>query len=202
MKRIVSIIICISFTIVCKAQSPIISIYDGDEEQVDGCYLKDVDGDFNPYVGTWKWEDGNNSITIKFEKIEAYYDSDSKEYEDYLVGGYSYIENGIEINNSLNFTVNGHPLETDNNTIAGNGISTNDGKAPPCDECDPSTRMVDVHIIDPVVPGVTGVLRMKHFIDNGVEKIRVRITNSHTDIDTPVGTSISIPEGIYTFVKQ
>ena len=203
MKTLMTLLIGTMVIVSCKAQSPIISIYDGDEEQVDGCYLKDVDGDFNPYVATWKWEDGNNSITIRFEKVEAYYRPDMKQYYDYLVGGYSYIENGVEITNSLNFTLNGAPYSEDsNNTIVGRGISTNDGKAPPCNECDPNTRMVDAHIIDPVVSGVSGTLRMKHFIENGVEKIRVRITNSYTDIDTPVGTSISIPEGIYTFVKQ
>ncbi len=107
MKNIL-ILILILFAISCKAQSPIISTVEYDQnddiELIDGCYLKDVENKFTPFLGTWVWQDGNSRLEIKFEKVEMVFDGDY--YEDMLVGKYKFIDNiGQEKHNSLSLDI-------------------------------------------------------------------------------------------------
>jgi len=107
MKKIVYVLALI--TIACKAQSPVISMVDYENnnklELTENCYLKDVGNKFAPFVGTWKWTQGNTELTIVIEKLEMVYDPHLNIYSDELVGKYRYVENGIEITNTLNYTV-------------------------------------------------------------------------------------------------
>lgn len=109
MKKIIFIISIIA-TISCKAQSPIISMVEfenNDDLQLsEGSYLKDVENKLQPFVGTWQWTDGSSTFTVVIEKIEMVYESYSNNYSDYLVGKYKYVENGVEIVNTLNNEVN------------------------------------------------------------------------------------------------
>jgi hypothetical protein len=106
MEHIIKILLI--FTVLsCKAQSPVISTVDlkNDDDNnidlVDGCYLKDVENKFNPFLGTWIWQDGSASLEIQFEKIEAVFNDDY--YSDMLIGKYKFVDsNGIEKHNSLN----------------------------------------------------------------------------------------------------
>jgi hypothetical protein len=95
----------------CKAQSPIISTVDwtnddnGDIELVDGCYLKDIENKFTPFIGIWKWENGNSVLEIEFYKLEMVFDGEI--YEDYLVGKYRYVDSsGAQLINSLDYDIN------------------------------------------------------------------------------------------------
>lgn len=107
MKKIVYVLALI--TIACKAQSPVISMVDYENnnnlELTENCYLKDVGNKFAPFVGTWKWTQGNTELTIVIEKLEMVYDPHLNIYSDELVGKYRYVENGIETSNTLNYTV-------------------------------------------------------------------------------------------------
>ena len=92
----------------CKSQNPIISTVEynlnDDIELTDGCYLKDVENKYNPFIGTWVWEEGNTRLEIVFEKIEMVFDGDY--YEDMLVGKYKFINvSGEEKHNSLNLNI-------------------------------------------------------------------------------------------------
>jgi hypothetical protein len=109
MKHIITLIIVI-FTLSCKAQSPIISTVDfrnDDDNNIDlvnGCYLKDVENKFTPFLGTWVWENGNERLEIQFEKIEMVFDDDY--YSDILIGKYKFKDStGEEKHNSLNLSV-------------------------------------------------------------------------------------------------
>jgi hypothetical protein len=110
MEHIIKILLI--FTVLsCKAQSPVISTVDlkNDDDNnidlVDGCYLKDVENKFNPFLGTWIWQDGSASLEIQFEKIEAVFNDDY--YSDMLIGKYKFVDsNGIEKHNSLNVNLN------------------------------------------------------------------------------------------------
>lgn len=107
MKQILTLM-TILFVLSCKAQSPIISTVEYDEnddiELTDGCYLKDVGNKYNPFIGTWVWEDGNARLEIVFEKIEQVFEGDY--YEDMLLGKYKYINSsGEEKHNSLNLNL-------------------------------------------------------------------------------------------------
>lgn len=110
MKHIITLI-TVLFILNCKAQNPVISTVDfrNDDDNnidlVDGCYLKDVENKFNPFIGTWIWEEGNARLEIVFEKIEQVFDGDY--YEDMLVGKYKFTDNtGEEKHNSLNVSLN------------------------------------------------------------------------------------------------
>ncbi len=109
MKQIL-ILISILFALSCKAQSPIISTVEYDEndniELTDGCYLKDVENKFTPFLGTWVWEEGNARLEIVFEKIEMVYNDKVNYYGDKLIGKYKFIDStGEEKHNSLNLNV-------------------------------------------------------------------------------------------------
>lgn len=107
MKNII-LTLTIFFALSCKAQSPIIDIssdYDSDDI-VDGCYLKDVNNSFAPILGTWQWTNGTDTLTIEFEKISMAYNNLSEIYSDEIVGKYHYVENGVEVINTLNYNIN------------------------------------------------------------------------------------------------
>ncbi|GEN75624.1 DUF6705 family protein [Chryseobacterium hagamense] len=63
-------------------------------------YYKDIGDKFDPYVGTWVYNDGTSYIKIvliKKIKIPVW-----QYFEDCIIGGFQYKENGIEIINTLN----------------------------------------------------------------------------------------------------
>lgn len=98
------------FTLSCKAQSPIISTVDfrNDDDNnidlVDGCYLKDVENKFDPFIGTWIWQEGSASLEIVFEKIELVFDGDY--FSDMLVGKYKFTDSsGDEKHDSLSLAI-------------------------------------------------------------------------------------------------
>ncbi len=104
MKKLAIILAIVSFALSCKAQSPIISIEQDilNDDTVDNTYVKDINNVFNPYFGTWKWEDTSTgtSFTIVFSKLEMVDFGDN--YTDLLIGQYRFVKNGVEIFNSLN----------------------------------------------------------------------------------------------------
>ena len=76
----------------CKAQNIIVPIGSGDDYELNSnYYLKDVNNEFDKFVGEWKYENGLNTFVIKLKKEEHYQISDNSDYEDLLVGEYKYI---------------------------------------------------------------------------------------------------------------
>ena len=59
-----------------------------------GTYIKDINNTFNKFLGTWKWQEGNKILIFKIEKVTQYYHSEFDVYEDFIIGNYSYTENG------------------------------------------------------------------------------------------------------------
>jgi len=185
----------------CKAQN-IVPLFDGPISVPAGSYYKDVDNDLNTFEGEWRWENGNSSWTIQFQKF-VMVPSSGESLWDNLVGEYQYIENGVELINELPFTPN-----TDNligHNLWGGVISLVPNGAPPCDECTANSRYVELTIQDPTRPGRSGDIIFVHFIENGIEKIRLELYNSSYmgNYDHPgVPNELTIPEGTYTFIKQ
>jgi len=101
MKNKILIIAYILAFFSCKAQT--ISLTTVDYINVpDNAYVKDIDGKLNPFIGTWKWVNGNSEFTVVFVKKEMYDASGLNPFkEDTVLGGYRYIENGVEIVNTL-----------------------------------------------------------------------------------------------------
>ncbi|PWK20850.1 DUF6705 family protein [Xanthomarina spongicola] len=202
-----------SLVLSCKAQSitPLYPVTSNQtNETITNRYYKDVDNDYNPYVGIWKWESGNNSLTIIFNKFE-HYPSGSGDYFDFLLGEYKYTENSVELVNTFpliepigvpNIVNQEDPL---NNNISSIVITTIDRGFPPCPECAPNTRFIILSISDPTKPGLWGEIKMARFVEGGVEKIRAKINmkfNENASIDYSGPDNITIPDGVYTFIKQ
>jgi len=200
------ILLAIITTISCKAQN-IVPIYEGPEDSPPlPRYYKDVDNDFNPYIGEWKWEENNTFLTIVFDKRTMVPNSNGNAFQDYLIGAYSYTVNDLELVNS--FPLQLSPENIVENHIYGWVITTLiKAYMPPCPECPDNVRYIKLSISDPNRPGLLARLCMVHFIDNGIEKIRMRIWKSDVDLfslpENYTGPDdITIPEGIYTFIKQ
>ena len=83
--------LAIIISVSCNAQMKIIGLDDFSEDLSTGTYLKDLDYDLDKFVGTWKYQNGINTLIIKLEKIEKVYNEDY--YADLLIGSYKYIKN-------------------------------------------------------------------------------------------------------------
>ena len=76
-------------------------------DYANGNYIKDTSGLYNPFIGTWQWTNGINTLIFKFEKKVNYNPLNNTNYSsDALLGGYKYIENGITITDCLTYTTN------------------------------------------------------------------------------------------------
>lgn len=199
------LLLCV-FSISCKAQT-VVSIYDGPISTPPNSYLKDTYNDMNPFVGTWKQTfSKGNSLTIELKKITKAKRPSGNSYSDLIVGEYKYEVNFENIVNNLPLVLNSSNGYT-NHSIYGRVIGNSSiAGAPNCSECATNARYISVRLKDPSRPGIIGNMIMVHFVQNGVSKIRLRILNT-TDENYASGNSttsqvLTIPEGIYTLIKQ
>lgn len=104
MKKLFFLTILLSTTL-ANSQSPIISLkaFDNNSDRPTGTYIKDLNNYYTPYLGIWKWENGNNSLEIKFEKINMVFDGEL--YFDEIIGKYKYIKDGVVLHNSLDYII-------------------------------------------------------------------------------------------------
>lgn len=198
-------IILTIFSLSCKSQN-IVPIYNAPIDTPNGTYYKDIDNNFDPYIGEWLWESNGNSLNIQFLKKEMI--PDGNDFEDFLIGGYSFVQNNSETVNT--FPLNENPDSLFENSLIGSSITTQaKGYWPPCPECPDNVRYITLSFNDPTRPGLYGKACMIYFVDaNGSEKIRIRIWNRFNenlitinDYNGPM--EISIPENsIYTLTKQ
>ncbi len=59
-----------------------------------GTYIKDMFDTFTPFLGTWKYQNGNEILIVKLEKVTKHFDAEYGNYEDYIKGNYSYSTDG------------------------------------------------------------------------------------------------------------
>jgi hypothetical protein len=200
MKNLLIIILTSISFFTCKAQSIIVPLGSGmDLKQHPSYYLKDVNNEFGKYVGEWKFDNGSSVIVLKLKKEELYQTSPETNYEDLLVGEYKYIENGLEIVNTLS--------DFDNSNVSGYDHKISGGvysRRLPNWCTDNSTTQeikVELFIEHPNNDLVEGRLILRHIIDNGVEKLETCIyQESNLSYDT--NARIPIPDGNYVFLKQ
>jgi hypothetical protein len=95
-----------------------------------------------------------------------------KYYEDSMIGGYQYVENGVEIANTL--------TDADNTnlgisaSINGNTIYDNCSYLP-VNDCSEDEKRLGLSINDPNSPSHNGDLMIHLREDNGQEAIKIRI---------------------------
>jgi len=199
MKHIVSIILIISF-FSCKAQSVIVPIGSGEDFQKSpDYYVKDVNNEFNKFVGTWKYIDGNTELTFKLKK-ELHYQADTDyNFVDLLVGEYKYVENGVEKVNTL--------VDFDDDSITGydhnisGGTFTHIAPSSCLISSDNNEIKIEVSLDDPNDFNITGNVILRYVNENGVEKIQVCIQDNSVLADDE-NANIAIPDGFYELIKQ
>ena len=176
--------------------------YKADPDLPEGTYYKDLNNDLNKFEGTWKWENGNNSFTIVLEKKEQILFSRSNQYNDLLIGEYKYVENGVEIVNSL--------ARLQDNSVVGlshylSGATIMHKNHPPhkCESCTNEERRVSVYIRDPEIPLMGMRIILRHIVENNVEKLEGHVMGTGSYVSTlenPESPRINF--GDYVFIKQ
>ena len=200
MKNIILIALLVTTFYNCKAQQYIIPL-SSDQERKDNpdYYLKDTYNDFDNFIGTWKYENGNTSFKIVLEKRIKFQLSNDEYYEDLLVGRYQYIENGIEKANTLNnFPSNAYDYK-----ILGNSIIYK--TAPPvCDDCFLMERRIRLGVYHPTEEGTYGWLYLRYKNDNGVKKLTTifKEASDFLGSTSPIPIYMDIPNGEYEMIKQ
>lgn len=193
----------------CKAQSPVLSLYDDEYRAIEGAYYKDTHNDLNNYEGTWKYTNGTTSLTITLQKKEMQVTSNASYtksyYEDILVGGYKYVENGVEKINTipqLSLTLS----EATEYYIHGNIIIRPDSQY--CLNCGPNDRKILLMFSDPTchIEGYDPEMFFERIDSGGVQKLKLRFRTSNGMLIeegvTPPCTEYKVPFGTYTLIKQ
>ena len=106
MKKIIKITLLLA-TIISYSQEivPVEDKFNYDPFEQPKKYYKDVNGVFNKFIGTWKWQNATTNPTKTFE-ITFYKhemrDQGGISYTDFITSKFKYIENGVEIYNTYN----------------------------------------------------------------------------------------------------
>lgn len=120
--RNIIIFLVLLFTKATYSQTNTIDITEGTSMGAPiGTYIKDINNIFTPYLGTWRYENGDEILLLKLEKVTKYYNAEFKTYYDFIKGNYSYSTDG-----GITFLVNTISTNPNNNTPDGNPIYSSD----------------------------------------------------------------------------
>lgn len=171
----------------CKAQ---VVAPDGNEEVIipmntsstldeypNNAYLKDTTNELNKYIGTWKYQSGNESLTIVLDKY-LHYDFGAY-FEDMLIGEYKYVDAaGTTIINSLpdmtDMSID--PLEH-NIKLA---FFIYKGQYPKCLECGATEFRIKSYFDDPERPMVPMAIVFRYISPTQIKVKIVQDGNSLT----------------------
>ena len=84
----IKLLFLIVFWVSCKAQTPLLSLYDDQYGKVAGAYYRDAFNDLNNFEGTWQLVNGTTTLKIVLQKKIQYYNDFSDLYTDMLIGEY------------------------------------------------------------------------------------------------------------------
>ena len=191
-------------TIACQAQSPVYNIGTPkiSTKPSKNSYFKDLNGVLDGYDGTYKYTNGNTSLTIVLKKKVLSY---RYYYEDLIVGELQVIEDGVELNNTLaNINVN-YTDEEINHVIRGNRILT--GTTMGCPDCSPTEKRLRLRFVDNKSDNIAG-LDIRKTTVNGVPALNVEVFSNgdirSIDIDNPGPPPLppTIERGTYLMIKQ
>lgn len=200
MKKIFLITISLLY-ISCKAQTIM------QEEPLEnrttrdtGVYYKDFGNLLNQFEGTYLYTNGTTSFKMVLQK-KVMSNVNNIYYEDILIGGYRYIENGIEKVNTLNALnqtySNGWSYPIDGNNIM-------EGKMR-CPSCDNNEKWILADIDDPVGHHVNELFIRKTTVGSQ-DAIKIFIYHAFegaAEEDAPAPTPISHPiNQEFTLIKQ
>ncbi|MCW4468034.1 hypothetical protein OGH69_03575 [Flavobacterium sp. MFBS3-15] len=189
----------------CRGQA-VLPLYDNGLD-IEGAYYKDINSDLDNFVGTWKYTDGTTSLIINLQKkdMQPYSDNAITCYQDILIGGYKYVENGVEKINTLPLVSQNLPHSYDY-SIFGNLL------LPPtteyCTGCVPNMRRVHLAFRDPDrdIPGMESKMVFARADSGGVQKLLLQFivtSGGYDDVTDPRPyDEYTVPFGEYLLVKQ
>lgn len=192
-----SLFFCISFS---QAQTPTIDLNSWNGISItDGAYYKDIDNYLDPFVGTWLYTNGNTSFKIVIEKKTMA--EHPTYYDDLLLGGYQYIENGMEKINTIPMLANTQ-IEW-SLSIVGNRVIDKYDK-PECRACATTEKRVNLSFSDPERQ-LSGELILRRITVGGQAALRAfkRTTNYFISLteESPFKFMV-VPDGEYILIKQ
>jgi len=201
MKHLI-IIILLFTTIACKAQNPIVSLDTYRQDAPAGAYFKVLNNEFDKFVGTWNYSNGNASFTIVFQKKEMV--AINSDFRDILVGEYEYVENGNTIINTIpELTSNSGNVK--NRNIGGSEILQNTNKYVSGEDCLPSERRIMLYLTDPDRDYLATSIVLRYDMNSTIpEKMTATIVATSGVILPYEGApeAVRVPYGEYLMEKQ
>ena len=206
MKKIF-LILAISSIFSCKAQRgsfyETVGLEDSSVEYaLTGKYYKDLNNTLNNFTGTYLYTNGATSFKIILQKKTESSVNDRYK-EDILIGGYQYVENGVEKINVLN-DVNNNYANGWNYSINANNILT--GQTLGCTDCRANEKWLRGLIDDPLPNGGSAAtIFIRKIMVGGQEAVKVWIYKSMYAVapGTPPINSIAYPIGQeFILIKQ
>jgi hypothetical protein len=203
MKQLI-IAVLITFTYSCKAQ--VAPLYKIDLDMPEGTKFKDLDNDLSKFVGTWRWQSNDSTLTIKLLLNEDVYHNETNQYEDYLVGEYKFEVNGQVIQDYIPNLSSPLSQNFDNFSynVYGNRIYGNNENSIYCNGCGPDERIIRIYFDDPLYDYIPGAMYMRHRTVNGTEIIEsvYTLTYSYIEPYENAPDQNRLPFGDYVFIKQ
>lgn len=204
MKKIIIITLLI-FVSKSKAQT-IIPLYQSDKN-VEGAYYKDINNDLNNFVGTWKYTNGTTSLTIVLQKKEMQYYNDGyiNYYHDVIIGGYRYVENGLEKINTLS-QLQLNLMNAGSYYLYGDGLLGQNSSG--CPDCGPNERKLLVGFVDPDrdIFGMESLMTFRRADQGNVQRLRLIFYLISGGIEEPGQVSqfpsYTVPFGEYIMIKE
>ena len=184
MKKLIKTTIIILFFNTAIAQN-IINVK-GTSTRMDvpaGTYLKDIDHTFDPFLGTWKYQNGNEILIIKLEKVEQHLDAEYGTYFDFIKGNYSYSTDG-----GATYVVN---------TILQNA-GNNDPDINPIYSCGPTITDTDEMTFYDVIYQKDARATFT-FQNNNYQQLHLKLDNKSRGYiypETPPSPAFSIPNNV------
>lgn len=82
----------------CIAQT-IVNLNAFNQGDNSGKYFKDIDNNFNPFLGIWEWQNGNQIFRVELWKVEMKENKNGNEpsfYLDKIQGHFEMVESGVQ----------------------------------------------------------------------------------------------------------
>jgi hypothetical protein len=196
MKKI--ILICSIFSITLNAQ--IVNIENKNGTRTNGYYYKDVNNHLNQFVGTYKYENGNEKITMIFKKIINHYNGEY--YQDLLVGEVKYEKNGIVLFDNLS-RINQNLPNPYSHDICGNSIIENLTR-PVCEGCTTNQKRARLIFFGRDNNDGGTIILQKIIITGQPDKLKIWLHYDNRIIleGEPTPPDALIRSGYYTLIKQ